>query len=114
MIKQIVDDLALPVRLGSMPTVRDADGLARSSCNVYLSAKKRRAAVVVPRALDEAEYLVAEGMTVPLVLEAKLVGFIAREKLATVEVVAVRDAYRLKTISPIVNPVVVALFVRIG
>lgn len=113
-IKRMVDDLALPVRVVSVPTVRDADGLALSSRNVYLSEEERRAAVVVPRALDEAERLVAQGLTDPQVLEAKLVGFISREPLAKSEVVAVRDASTLQNIAEIGDPVVVALFVRIG
>jgi pantoate--beta-alanine ligase len=113
-IKRMVDDLALPVRVVSVPTVRDADGLALSSRNVYLSEDERRAAVIVPRALDEAERLVAQGLTDPQVLEEKLAGFIGREPLAKPEVVAVRDASTLQTIAKIEDPVVVALFVRIG
>ncbi len=113
-IKRMVDDLALPVRVVSVPTVRDADGLALSSRNVYLSEEERRAAVVVPRALDEAERLVAQGLTDPQVLEEKLVGFISREPLAKPEVVAVRDASTLQAIAKIEDPVVVALFVRVG
>ncbi|MBB3463304.1 pantoate--beta-alanine ligase [Rhizobium sp. BK377] len=113
-IKRMTDDLALPVRIVSVPTIRDADGLALSSRNVYLSEEERRAAVIIPRALEEAERLVAQGLTNPQVLEAKLVGFISREPLATPEVVAVRDASTLKHVSKIEDPVVVALFVRIG
>ncbi|MCQ1854368.1 pantoate--beta-alanine ligase [Neorhizobium galegae] len=113
-IKRMVDDLALPVRVVSVLTVRDADGLALSSRNVYLSGDERRAAVVVPRALDEAERLVAQGLTDPQVLEEKLAGLIGREPLAKPEVVAVRDAKTLQTIAKIEDPVVVALFVRIG
>jgi pantoate--beta-alanine ligase len=113
-IKRMVDDLAQPVRIVSVPTVRDADGLALSSRNVYLSAEERRAAVIVPRALDEAERLVAGGLSDPQVLEAKLAEFIGREALAKPEVVAVRDASTLKHVAKIEDPVVVALFVRIG
>ncbi|CDN51536.1 pantoate--beta-alanine ligase [Neorhizobium galegae] len=113
-IKRMVDDLALPVRVVSVLTVRDADGVALSSRNVYLSGDERRAAVVVPRALDEAERLVAQGLTDPQVLEEKLAGFIGREPLAKPDVVAVRDAKTLQTIAKIEDPVVVALFVRIG
>ncbi len=113
-IKRMVDDLALPVRVVSVPTVRDADGLALSSRNVYLSQEERRAAIVVPRALDEAERLVAQGLTDPQVLEEKLVDFISREPLAKPEVVAVRDASTLRNIADIEDPVVVALFVRFG
>jgi len=114
LIKRMADDLALPVRIVSVPTVRDADGLALSSRNVYLNEAERRAAVIIPRALDEAERLVAQGLTDPQVLEAKLVGFIGREPLAKPEVVAVRDASTLKHVAEIEDAVVVALFVRIG
>ncbi|GAA3071945.1 pantoate--beta-alanine ligase [Rhizobium viscosum] len=113
-IKRMVEDLAQPVRIVSVPTVRDADGLALSSRNVYLSEKERRAAVIVPRALAEAERLVAQGLTDPQVLEAKLIGFIGGEPLVTPEVVAVRDASTLRHVSKIEDPVVVALFVRLG
>ncbi len=113
-IKRMADDLALPVRIVSVPTVRDADGLALSSRNVYLSEEQRRAAVIVPRALDEAERLLNQGLTDPQLLEAKLVDFIGREPFAKPEVVAVRDASTLKHVAKIDDPVVVALFVRIG
>ncbi|MBB3562635.1 pantoate--beta-alanine ligase [Rhizobium sp. BK512] len=113
-IKRMADDLALPLRIVSVPTVRDADGLALSSRNVYLSEEQRRAAVIVPCALDEAERLVNQGLTDPQLLEAKLVDFIGREPLAKPEVVAVRDASTLKHVAKIDDPVVVALFVRIG
>jgi pantoate--beta-alanine ligase len=113
-IKRMAEDLALPVRVVSVPTVRDADGLALSSRNVYLSEEERRAAAVVPRALDEAERLVAQGLTDPQILEAKLASFISREPLAKPEVVAVRDASTLQHVAKIEDPVVVVLFVRIG
>jgi len=61
-IKRMVADLALPVDIIGCPTVREADGLAFSSRNVYLSTQDRAAAVAVPRALDEAERLFAKGM----------------------------------------------------
>jgi len=113
-IQRMVEDLALPVRVVSVPTVRDCDGLALSSRNVYLSGTERAAAVIVPRALDEAERLVSEGLTDAQALEAKLMDFIGREPLAKAEVVAVRDAVTLQSVSSMTHPVVVALFVRIG
>ncbi|MBY3211358.1 pantoate--beta-alanine ligase [Rhizobium laguerreae] len=113
-IKRMVDDLALPVRVISVPTVRDGDGLALSSRNVYLSEAERRAAVIIPQTLDEAERLVADGLTDPVELEARLTGFLNREPLAKPEVVAVRDASTLQPVTSIADPVVVALFVRVG
>ncbi|MDF0661852.1 pantoate--beta-alanine ligase [Rhizobium sp. BC49] len=113
-IKRMVDDLAVPVRVISVPTVRDADGLALSSRNVYLSPEERRAAAIVPQTLDEAERLIADGLTDARELEAKLTKFLGREPLAKPEVVAVRDASTLEPVSTIEEPVVVALFVRFG
>lgn len=113
-IKRMVEDLAVPVRVISVPTVRDSDGLALSSRNVYLSPDERRAAVIVPQALDEAERLIAEGITDAQELEAKLTAFIGREPLAKPEVVAVRDAETLAPVASLEGPIVVALFVQIG
>ncbi|SFB62680.1 pantoate--beta-alanine ligase [Rhizobium sp. NFR07] len=113
-IKKMVEDLALPVRVVPVPTVRDTDGLALSSRNIYLSSEERRAAVIVPQALAEAERLIAGGMMDPRRLEQELLDFIGRETLAKPEVVAVRDAVTLETIEAIDRPLVIALFVRIG
>jgi pantoate--beta-alanine ligase len=113
-IRRMVEDLALPVRIVPVPTVRDHDSLALSSRNVYLSADERKAAVIVPQTLAEAERLVAAGLTDPAELEHLLKIFLGREPLANPEVVAVRDAATLKPVEVIRDPVVVALFVRIG
>ena len=50
-VKQVVRDLALPLEIVACPTVRDPDGLALSSRNVYLSAEQRAAGLALPRAL---------------------------------------------------------------
>jgi pantoate--beta-alanine ligase len=113
-VRRMVEDLALPVRIVPVPTVRDHDGLALSSRNVYLSVDERKAAVIVPQTLAEAERLVAAGLTDPAELEHLLKIFLGREPLANPEVVAVRDAATLKPVEVIRDPVVVALFVRIG
>lgn len=114
-IRRMVDDLAQPVRVVPVPTVREADGLACSSRNVYLTPEQRTAAVIVPRALDEAERLYAEGIDDPMRLETAIRDFIAKEPLATAEVVAVRHPDSLETVSSVqAGPVLVALFVRLG
>jgi pantoate--beta-alanine ligase len=113
-IKRMVEDLALPVQVVAVPTVRDKDGLALSSRNVYLTDAERAAAVIVPQTLAEAERLVAAGLGDPNELEEKLRAFLAREPLAYTEVVAVRDASTLRPVSLIDEPVVVALFIRVG
>lgn len=51
-VKQLVRDLELPVEIVACPTVRDADGLAVSSRNVFLSPEERQVALALPRALQ--------------------------------------------------------------
>jgi pantoate--beta-alanine ligase len=51
-LEQVVRDLALPIEIRPMPTIRDPDGLALSSRNAYLSADERQLALALPRALD--------------------------------------------------------------
>ena len=114
-IRRMVQDLAQPVRIVSVPTVRDVDGLALSSRNSYLTNEERDAARIVPRAIEEAERLYAEGVDNPAIFEAALRIFISREPLATVEVAAVRDPQTLKPVDSLQGrPILVALFVRIG
>jgi pantoate--beta-alanine ligase len=113
-IKQMVDDMMIPVRLVTVPIFRDHDGLALSSRNTYLNETERRAAAVVPQALEEAERLVAGGLTDPRALEHALESFLRLEPLAKPEVVAVRNASTLRIVEIIKEPVVVALFVRFG
>jgi pantoate--beta-alanine ligase len=60
-IKRLVRDLDIPVKVEVAPTVRDADGLALSSRNVYLSPVERERALALPRALQAAEQTVAAG-----------------------------------------------------
>jgi pantoate--beta-alanine ligase len=52
LIRQVVADLALGVEVVAVPTIRDADGLALSSRNVFLSESERGAALALPRALE--------------------------------------------------------------
>ncbi|MEA2268963.1 MAG: pantoate--beta-alanine ligase [Solirubrobacteraceae bacterium] len=60
-IRRLVEDLDLPVRIAVEPTVRDADGLALSSRNVHLRGADRERALALKRALDAAAAAVAAG-----------------------------------------------------
>jgi pantoate--beta-alanine ligase len=62
-IRRMTEDLNLPVQILGMPIVREADGLAMSSRNVYLSADQRQQALVLVRAIASAKQLVQGGET---------------------------------------------------
>lgn len=113
-IQKMVEDLAQPVRVVPVPTVREADGLACSSRNVYLSPAERAAAVIVPKTLAEAERLLLTGIRDVATLEAKLVEFLQTEPLAEPEVVAIRDPRTLERIETVKETALVLLYVRFG
>jgi pantoate--beta-alanine ligase len=113
-IRQMTDDLNQPIEVVGVPTVRDHDSLALSSRNVYLTPDERRAAAVVPKALDEAQRLIDAGQRDPAQLEAQITDFISAEPLARPEVVALRDPRTLARLETIEGDALLLLFVRFG
>ncbi|MGH6808331.1 MAG: pantoate--beta-alanine ligase, partial [Ensifer adhaerens] len=86
-----------------------------ASRNVYLNAEERQAAAIVPKALAEAERLVASGITDAGEVEKAVTAFLSTEPLARPEVVALRDPDTLEAIDAIgAKPVLLLLFVRFG
>lgn len=63
-IRRMVSDLHIPAEVVGVPTIREADGLALSSRNAYLSAEERQQALALPRALEAARALIKEGTPV--------------------------------------------------
>jgi len=84
----MAQDLAFGVRIIGVPTVREADGLAMSSRNRYLSAPERAAAIVVPTALTAAGAAAADG---PQAARAAGLAVLSTEPLAQVEYLEVTD-----------------------
>jgi pantoate--beta-alanine ligase len=112
-IRRLVRDLDLGVDIVGVPTQRDADGLALSSRNAYLSDDERRAARVLPRALGEAAGVIQAGGDVAAVLAA------ARDKLARagfgpIDYVALCDAETLAPIADLDRPARILAAARLG
>ena len=89
-IRRMVADLDLPVEIAAVPTVREADGLALSSRNAYLSEEERARAVALPKALAEARTAILSAAPVGQALrEAKQAlvdaGFLRIDYLALVD-----------------------------
>ncbi|HEV7368138.1 pantoate--beta-alanine ligase [Arenibaculum sp.] len=114
-IRRMVSDLSMPVEIVPVPTVRDEDGVALSSRNVYLTPEERRAAVRLNRALALARSLVDEGIASPAALERRLRDYICEEPLAGIDLVAIRDADTLEDPGDAFpDRILVLLFVRFG
>src|SRR5262249_13180849 len=84
-VKRLVRDLDLDVEIIVAPTVRESDGLAMSSRNVYLSPAERRAARVLPRALGRAAACLGEGVTDPRAIASLVAREVSSEPLATLD-----------------------------
>ncbi|MHB0913212.1 MAG: pantoate--beta-alanine ligase [Armatimonadota bacterium] len=108
-IRRMVKDLAVPVEIVGVPIVREADGLAMSSRNAYLSPEEREAATVLHKALRYADELDLP----PREIEKQVAEFIAQEPLAQVEYVSLVHP---ETLAPAEESrgAVLALAVRIG
>jgi pantoate--beta-alanine ligase len=90
-IRRMVEDLAIPVEIEGMPIVREADGLAMSSRNAYLSAPQRRQAPQLYRALQQVESAIAAGEREYALLERQAGDTLAAAGLRT-DYVSVRRA----------------------
>lgn len=113
-IKQMVKDLCMNVEVIDCPTVREEDGLAKSSRNTYLSPEDRGAALIVSDTISLGESLVKEGETNAEKLIAAMETHLKTEPKAKIEYVKVVDGETLQPISTIRPGVLVAIAVHIG
>ena len=113
-IKQMVKDLCMNVEVIGCPTVREEDGLAKSSRNTYLSPEDRAAALIVSDTISLGESLVKEGETNAEKLIAAMEAHLRTEPKAKIEYVKVVDGETLQPTSTIKPGVLVAIAVHIG
>jgi pantoate--beta-alanine ligase len=113
-IQRLVADLNLDVKIWAHPTVREIDGLALSSRNLYLAPEERRAAAVLFRSLRRAAALFEGGERRSMAIVAAVKAELATEPLARMEYVEMRDAEDLGEIETASRDAVVALAVWVG
>lgn len=113
-IKRMVCDLHMDLRVVGVPTVREPDGLAMSSRNVRLSPDDRAAAVVLSRSLDAAARLAKEGATVAELdrVIRDTINAERRAELTAVDIVAPGTLARVE--GPVTAPVAIMISARFG
>ena len=113
-IRRMVRDMSYGVEIVGCPIVRDADGLAKSSRNTYLSAEEREAALVLSRAVRLGEKLIAEGeRDATKVLDA-MKAEIQTTPLARIDYVSAVHLDTLEALDRLEGTVLVAMAVYIG
>lgn len=114
-LRRMASDLFMPVHIRIMPIVRENDGLALSSRNVYLSPEERKAALCLSRSLEAAKTTIEDGEKNPVTIITKVKGLISKEPLANIDYA---EIYSFPDLAPfqdeITRPLFIGLAVKIG
>ncbi len=113
-IRRLVRDLNFDIEIVGHPIVREADGLAISSRNVYLSPEERQAALCLSRSLSRGACMVKRGETQARVISEAVRAGIEKEPLAKLEYVTLCDSATLEPLEEVQECALLALAVRIG
>ena len=114
-LRRLAEDLRFPIEVVGCPIIREADGLALSSRNVYLSAKERAQALSLSRGLREAEAMWAQGVRDAAALRRRVRQKIEAEPLAEIDYVSLADQRTLDELRGAVGtPALLSLAVRFG
>ncbi|MEA3305219.1 MAG: pantoate--beta-alanine ligase [Candidatus Omnitrophota bacterium] len=113
-IMKMVKDLNMPVAIKMLPIVREKDGLAMSSRNIYLDTKQRREAAVLYRSLCLAEKIIKTGKRDSKNIIKKMKNLIQGESSAKVQYISIVDIDRLKDVKKIKGRVLIALAAYFG
>ena len=113
-IRQMTRDLNFPIEIIVCPTVREADGLAMSSRNVYLDPEQRKAATVLFRSLNAAKELYVGGERNAENVRRKMKEVLASEPLADTQYVSCADYDSLEELTEIKGKALLSMAVFIG
>lgn len=113
-IKRMVRDLNFDIEIVGCPIVREADGLAKSSRNTYLSEEERKAALILSKAVFLGQELAENGETDAEKIVNKMIELIRSEPMAKIDYIQAVDAISVKPVKTIEGSVLVAMAVYIG
>lgn len=113
-LEKMVRELNFPLKIVRVPIVREPDGLAMSSRNVYLSPEQRKQALVLNLALTTAEAELLKGERSAAVLKNRMREIIQTSAEAEIDYAEIYDAYDLAEVEFIKGQVLMALAVKFG
>ena len=113
-LKKMVDDLDFNVKVKICPTIRETDGLAMSSRNVFLTQQQRHEASTLYQALKQAKKNIISGERETRVIIKNIRQMITKKTSAQIEYIACVDGKTLSSLKNIVGSVMIALAVKFG
>ena len=113
-IRRMVRDLDMDIQIVGCPIIREADGLAKSSRNIYLNKKEREAALVLSRAVFHGESMMENGERDAGAVLAAMRELIESEPLARIDYVEMVDSDSIQPLTRAEGSVLVAMAVYIG
>ncbi|QEZ68257.1 pantoate--beta-alanine ligase [Paraclostridium bifermentans] len=113
-IKQMVTDLNFDIEIVSCPIVREADGLAKSSRNTYLSKEERQASTIINKSLKKAKALIKSGERDSKNIIDFIKNEINEEPLAKIDYVSIVDNNTIKNTKTVEDGSLIAVAVFIG
>ena len=113
-IKRMVKDLNMPLTITGCPIIREADGLAKSSRNTYLSIEEREAALVLSRSIFLGKEMVEKGERDCKKILAAMTAEIEKEPLAKIDYVKIVDLDTMQQVEKIDRGILAAIAVYIG
>jgi pantoate--beta-alanine ligase len=113
-IKKMVADLNMNLEVITCPIVREVDGLAMSSRNIYLNPRERQASTVLYRSLMLAQGLYAQGERDAEIIRKEMVRLIKTEELARIDYVSIADPATLDELGEITGKALVSMAVKFG
>lgn len=114
LVRRMIEDLSLGVKLIVHPTVREQDGLAMSSRNVYLSGTDRTLAPILYKALQAGAAAIRDGVTAGRQIQLMMTQVLRRESAATVDYLAACDPATLTPLESVSDRTVLLGAIRIG
>lgn len=113
-VKRMVKDLNMDIEIVGCPIIREADGLAKSSRNTYLSPESRKQAVILSKSIFMAKQMVLDGERDAAKVKKAMVDMINTMPLADIDYVEIVDVNTMKNIDKIEGDILCAIAVNIG
>jgi pantoate--beta-alanine ligase len=115
-IKKMVDDLHIPLKIKVLPIVREPDGLAMSSRNAYLNQAQRRDAGLLFKSLENAKMQILKGQTDAQKIISQIKGLLCQSEFVKIDYISIVDAKTLEQVKKINkrSKILIALAVYLG